>query len=256
LSKDKVKPKKYLGQHFLKDENIARKIAELPLNCGYNGPLLEIGPGMGVLTKYILPNHSLTLCEIDSESVVYLKKHYPQVPIIEGDFLRLNIHDYYQEPFGVIGNFPYNISSQIIFKILDDKEMVPFACGMFQREMAKRIASPHGSKEYGIISVLTQTYFDVTYHFTVDEGVFQPPPKVKSGVISLKRIAKPDILDEKLFKNIVKTAFNQRRKTMRNSLRGLVADVEFLKDEIFNKRPEEISVSQFHQLSNQIFNLR
>ncbi len=240
----------------MKDENIARKIAELPISCGYNGPLLEIGPGMGVLTKYISPNHALTLCEIDTESVVYLKKHYPNIPIIEGDFLRLNVLDYYQEPFGVIGNFPYNISSQIIFKILDDKDIVPFACGMFQREMAKRIASPHGSKEYGIISVLTQTYYEVTYHFTVDEGVFQPPPKVKSGVNSLKRISNPDILDEKLFKNVVKTAFNQRRKTMRNSLRGLVADVEFLKDDIFNKRPEEISVAQFHQLSNQIFNLR
>ncbi|MBI3234052.1 MAG: 16S rRNA (adenine(1518)-N(6)/adenine(1519)-N(6))-dimethyltransferase RsmA [Bacteroidetes bacterium] len=256
MSTDKVKPKKYLGQHFLKDENIAQKIAMLPKECGYDGPLMEIGPGMGVLTKYILNEHELTLCEIDSESVVYIKKHYPDLKVIEGDFLQLNLNDYYQEPFGVIGNFPYNISSQIVFKILDNKELIPFACGMFQREMAQRIASIHGSKEYGIISVLTQTYYEVKYHFTVSEGVFQPPPKVKSGVISMKRIPNPNILDEKLFKNVVKTAFNQRRKTMRNSIRSLITDPEFLKEEIFNKRPEELSVAEFHELSNQIFKLR
>ena len=261
-----VRAKKYLGQHFLKDLNVARKIAETLTE----GPVLEIGPGMGVLTQFLLqnPNIDLTAIEIDRESVAYLHEYYPKLKLIEGDFLKLNLNEVFPtDSFSVIGNYPYNISSQIFFKVLEYRERIPVCSGMIQKEVAERLASKPGKKEYGILSVLLQAYYNIEYLFTVDEYVFAPPPKVKSAVIRCTRNERQSLgCDEELFKQVVKTAFNQRRKQMRNSLRveslklkverSWIDDSEKLKefysDPIFNKRPEQLSVEEFIELTLKI----
>ncbi len=252
-----VRAKKHLGQHFLKDQEIARRIAEsLPLREA--SPVLEIGPGMGVLTKYLLQNPLINLraVEIDSESVVYLHQHFPQLEVIEGDFLQMDLNKLYDGKFSVIGNFPYNISSQILFKVLDYKDKIPNVAGMLQKEVAERIASKPGKKAYGILSVFMQAYYHVEYLFTVSEQVFDPPPKVKSAVIRFTRneVEKLDC-DEKLFRTVVKTAFNQRRKTLRNSLKPLVEkDNPMYADTLFDKRPEQLDVQSFVHLTNLVEN--
>ncbi len=247
-----VKAKKFLGQHFLTDLSIAQRIADTVSE--YQGtPVLEIGPGMGVLTQFLL-QHDLKVVELDSESVAYLNVSYPQLAgrIIEDDFLKLDLkHTLGEGKMVIIGNYPYNISSQIFFKVLDYKDQVTCCSGMLQREVAQRIAAPPGSKTYGILSVLLQAWYDVEYLFTVDEHVFNPPPKVKSGVIKLVRNKVTDLgCDEKLFKTIVKTSFGMRRKTLRNSLRSLFAkESKALDDAIFLKRPEQLGVSDFVRLT-------
>ena len=250
-----VRAKKFLGQHFLKDLSVAQRIAEtIP-----SGRVLEIGPGMGVLTQYLLknPNLQTTAIEIDRESVAYLKEWYPELHLIEGDFLKLDLNVIYPDgEFCVIGNYPYNISSQIFFKVLDYKDRIPICSGMIQKEVAERIASKPGKKAYGILSVLLQAYYDIEYLFTVDEHVFNPPPKVKSAVIRMTRNTRQVLdCDETLFKNVVKTAFNQRRKQMRNSLMGIVGkENPLLNDPIFTKRPEQLSVEEFISLTQLIQN--
>lgn len=250
-----VKAKKNLGQHFLTDLSVAQRIADTLLDYRET-PLLEIGPGMGVLTQYLIADgHDLKVVELDTESVEYLNEHYPELDgrIISADFLKLNLTEIFGDrEFCVIGNYPYNISSQILFKILDYKDQVPCCSGMFQREVAQRVAAPPGSKTYGILSVLLQAWYDIEYLFTVPEHVFNPPPKVKSGVIKLTRNSVTDLgCDEKLFKTVVKTSFGQRRKTLRNSLRSMVQnDAEILQNPIFAMRPEQLSVAQFIELTN------
>ena len=220
----KVRAKKHLGQHFLKDLGIARDIAH-SLSLNNYSKVLEVGPGMGVLTQFlILLDTETFVIEIDKESVSYLKKHYPELDnhLIEGDFLKLPLQEIFKEPIAIIGNFPYNISSQILFKAIDHKDLIPEIVGMFQKEVAERVVSPPGSKKYGITSVLLQCYYDAEYLFTVDETVFDPPPKVKSAVIRLKRNNRDKLdCDEKKFIQVVKTAFSQRRKTLRNALKSL-----------------------------------
>lgn len=247
-----VKAKKYLGQHFLNDLGIAQRIADTITPTEIT-PVLEIGPGMGVLTQFLLrnPNIDLTAIEIDTESVSYLKSHFPQLKLIEGDFLKLDLSSLFNgKEFCVIGNYPYNISSQIFFKVIENRDRIPVCSGMIQKEVAERIAARHGSKTYGITSVLLQAYYDIEYLFTVNENVFTPPPKVKSAVIKMTR-KKENIVqfDEKLFFKVVKTAFNQRRKTMRNSLKSLLPNCD-LNYEIFNLRPEQLSVVDFIELTN------
>lgn len=249
-----VKAKKSLGQHFLTDLSIAQRIADTM--CDYIGsPLLEVGPGMGVLSQFLLDaGHDLTVVELDSESVTYLNDKFPQLRerIIEHDFLKLNLQKLYGDRhFNIIGNYPYNISSQIFFKVLDYKEQIDCCSGMLQREVAQRIAEPPGSKTYGILSVLLQAWYDIEYLFTVDEHVFNPPPKVKSGVIRLKRNNVTDLgCDERLFKTIVKTSFGQRRKTLRNSLRGLLPkDSPLLSEQIMAMRPEQLGIEEFVKLT-------
>ena len=250
-----VRAKKALGQHFLTDLSVAERIA-LTVSEYKHLPLIEVGPGMGVLTQFLLQNgHDLKVVELDSESVRYLSQCYPQLDgrIIEADFLKLDLAEVTGQPqFVVIGNYPYNISSQILFKVLDYKEQVACCSGMFQREVAQRIAAPPGSKTYGILSVLLQAWYDIEYLFTVDEHVFNPPPKVKSGVIKLVRNEVKQLdCNERLFKTIVKTSFGQRRKTLRNSLRSLLPkDSPVLESDIFRQRPEQLSVSDFIQLTN------
>lgn len=260
-SKTDVKAKKHLGQHFLTDLTIARKIVEgLSLKESYQ-KVIEIGPGMGVLTQFLIENNDYQsyLIDIDSESIVYLKKHFSKIEdnIIEGDFLNMDLQLIAQnKPFAVIGNFPYNISTQILFKILDYKDQIPEMVGMFQKEVAERVASLPGSKAHGITSVLIQAFYDVEYLFTVDENVFNPPPKVKSGVIRLVRNKKTKLeCNETLFKTIVKTAFNQRRKTLRNSIKPFIAD-QHKEDEIFSKRPEQLSVEEFIALTSLLDNTK
>ena len=250
-----VRAKKFLGQHFLKDLSVAQRIAETITS----GRVLEIGPGMGVLTQYLLknPNLQTTAIEIDRESVAYLKEWYPELHLIEGDFLKLDLNIIYPDgEFCVIGNYPYNISSQIFFKVLDNKDRIPICSGMIQKEVAERIASKPGKKAYGILSVLLQAYYDIEYLFTVDEHVFNPPPKVKSAVIRMTRNNRQELgCDEALFKTVVKTAFNQRRKQMRNSLMGIVGKENLLlNDPIFTKRPEQLSVEEFISLTKLIQN--
>ncbi len=250
-----VRAKKFLGQHFLKDLSVAQRIAETITA----GRVLEIGPGMGVLTQYLLKNSNLqtTAIEIDRESVAYLKEWYPELHLIEGDFLKLDLNIIYPDgDFCVIGNYPYNISSQIFFKVLDHKDRIPVCSGMIQKEVAERIASKPGKKAYGILSVLLQAYYDIEYLFTVDEHVFNPPPKVKSAVVRLTRNNRQQLdCDEALFKTVVKTAFNQRRKQMRNSLMGIVGkENPLLSDPIFTKRPEQLSVEEFISLTKLIQN--
>ena len=250
-----VRAKKALGQHFLTDLSVAERIA-LTVSEYKHLPLIEVGPGMGVLTQFLLQNgHDLKVVELDSESVRYLSQCYPQLDgrIIEADFLKLDLAEVTGQPqFVVIGNYPYNISSQILFKVLDYKDQVVCCSGMFQREVAQRIAAPPGSKTYGILSVLLQAWYDIEYLFTVDEHVFNPPPKVKSGVIKLVRNEVKQLdCNERLFKTIVKTSFGQRRKTLRNSLRGLLPkDSPVLESNIFRQRPEQLSVSDFIELTN------
>lgn len=249
-----VKPKKSLGQHFLTDLSIAEAIADTL--ASYKGmPVLEVGPGMGVLTRFLLDKgHDLTVVELDPESVEYLQEHFPELRdrIVAKDFLKLDLAQLYEGPFCVIGNYPYNISSQIFFKILDYKDRIPCCSGMIQKEVAERMAAPPGSKTYGILSVLLQAWYDIEYLFTVPEHVFNPPPKVKSAVIRMTRNQVDQLgCNERLFKQIVKTAFNQRRKTMRNSLRSLVGkECEVLSDPIFDERPERLSVERFIALTN------
>lgn len=254
MAKDyQVKAKKYLGQHFLNDENIAKKIADTLILNGYKN-VLEIGPGMGVLTKYLLQKDITTyVIEIDSESVEYLKANFLNLAprIIEKDFLKYNLNDIFkEEPFAVIGNFPYNISTQIVFKVLEMRNQIPEFSGMFQKEVAQRICEKEGSKKYGILSVLSQAFYEAEYLFTVPPQVFSPPPKVESGVLKLTRKENYALLcDEKLFFKVVKTAFQQRRKTLRNSLKTFNLSDNLREDVIFGRRPEQLGVSEFVKLT-------
>ena len=248
-----VRPKKSLGQHFLKDFSVAERIAGV-LSAFPDLPVLEVGPGTGVLTQFLLKNkHDLTVVELDKDSVEYLNKHYPELKdrILEADFLKLDLNDLFAGKFCVIGNYPYNISSQIFFKVLDYKDKVPCCAGMLQKEMAERIASPPGKKAYGIISVLLQAWYDIEYLFTVEPEVFDPPPKVRSAVIRITRNSRTELgCDESLFKTVVKTAFNQRRKTLRNSLKSLLEkDIIDTSLPVFNRRPEQLSVDEFVELT-------
>lgn len=272
-----VRAKKSLGQHFLTDLSVARQIADAlivpdkPADDGSQAvpgrtDVLEVGPGMGVLTQYLLqrPELNLKMVEIDRESVDYLLVNFPQVngSLIEADFLKLRLENFFSGDFCVIGNFPYNISSQIFFKILDYKDSVPQVVCMIQKEVAERIAEKPGTKTYGILSVLLQAWYDIEYLFTVGEGAFNPPPKVKSAVIRLTRNSRTSLgCDESLFKTVVKTSFNQRRKTLRNSLKPLILDkaaregwsVEqaeaFVSDPVFSLRPERLGVEDFIALT-------
>ncbi|MBK5209771.1 MAG: 16S rRNA (adenine(1518)-N(6)/adenine(1519)-N(6))-dimethyltransferase RsmA [Flavobacteriaceae bacterium] len=253
-----VRAKKHLGQHFLKDEQIAQNIADSLTEKDYNN-VLEIGPGMGVLTKYLLKKKlKVHVIEIDTESVEYLKANYLNLAdrIISKDFLKINLSDYFgDEQVAIIGNFPYNISTQIVFKTLENRHQIPEFSGMFQKEVAKRIAEKEGSKVYGILSVLTQAFYDVEYLFTVPPTVFNPPPKVESGVIRLTRKKNFTLpVNEKLFYTVVKTAFNQRRKTLRNSLKTLNLSDILREDPIFAKRPEQLSGQEFISLTSKIEN--
>ncbi len=251
-----VRAKKHLGQHFLKDESIAEKIANSLSFNGYKD-VLEIGPGMGMLTKYLLKKDITThVIEIDSESVEFLQANFLNLAprIIEKDFLKINLKDFFGDnQIAIIGNFPYNISTQIVFKTLENRHQIPEFSGMFQKEVAKRIAEKEGSKVYGILSVLTQAFYDVEYLFTVPPSVFNPPPKVDSGVIRLTRKKNYTLpVDEKLFFRVVKTAFNQRRKTLRNSLKTFNLSDKLREDTIFALRPEQLSVNSFIELTVKI----
>ena len=250
-----VKPKKFLGQHFLKDLNVAQGIADTVDACP-GLPVLEVGPGMGVLTQFLLSKgRKLKVVEVDYESVGYLREAYPELEddIIEDDFLKMNLARLFDgQPFVLTGNYPYNISSQIFFKMLDNKELIPCCTGMIQKEVVERIAAGPGSKTYGILSVLIQAWYKVEYLFTVHEHVFNPPPKVKSAVIRMTRNDTRDLgCDEKLFKQVVKTTFNQRRKTLRNSIKPLVGkDCALTQAPLFDRRPEQLSVQEFVELTN------
>ncbi|AZB23071.1 16S rRNA (adenine(1518)-N(6)/adenine(1519)-N(6))-dimethyltransferase RsmA [Kaistella haifensis] len=249
-----VRAKKHLGQHFLTDENIAQKIVE-GLSLENYKKILEVGPGMGVLTKYLLEKEAeVFVAEIDTESVAYLKNHYPKLQEnhFTGDFLKINIAETFGDQIAVIGNFPYNISSQILFKIIDFYENVPEMVGMFQKEVAERTAAVPRTKDYGILSVLVQALYDVKYLFTVHEYVFNPPPKVKSGVIRLTRNPKSGLAgNEILFKKIVKAGFNQRRKKLSNSLKVLEIPESLKNHPFLDKRAEELSVEDFISFTNE-----
>ena len=251
-----VKAKKHLGQHFLKDDSICDNIANQLTGHGGYSKILEIGPGMGALTKSLLklPDSDVYVMDIDKESIVYLHENFKELStnnkIIDGDFLKIDLKEIFGDAsFAVAGNFPYNISTQILFKVLEYRDQIPEVVGMFQKEVAERIAHPPGTKAYGILSVFLQAYYDISYCFTVDEDKFIPPPKVKSGVIHLTRnkVEKLDC-DEKLFRNVVKTAFNQRRKTIRNSVKSMTGDRDTSLP-IFDKRPEQLSVNEFVELT-------
>ncbi len=287
-----VRPKKNLGQHFLTDLNIASAIADTVDACP-DIPVLEVGPGMGVLTQFLMQKpRPLSVVEIDRESVAYLKgtlfrgnegteargrensteiqdikvisrtpvPPYPRTPeLIEGDFLRMDLHQLFDgKPFVLTGNYPYDISSQIFFKVIDNKDLIPCCTGMIQREVAQRMEAKPGTKAYGILSVLIQAWYDVEYLFTVDENVFDPPPKVKSAVIRMTRNKVQDLgCDEKLFRRVVKTVFNQRRKMLRVSLRQLftkdtMPDSSFFSQDIMTMRPEQLTIPQFVELTNQV----
>lgn len=250
----KVRAKKHLGQHFLKDLSIARSITDALSGEDYNH-VIEVGPGMGVLTQYLMTKDLIThVIELDRESVSYLQAEYPQLSqrIYPTDFLKLNLKSITDQPFALIGNFPYNISSQILFKALDYKDQIPEIVGMFQKEVAERVASGPGNKKYGIISVLLQAYYDIEYLFTVNEDVFDPPPKVRSGVIRLRRNDKKKLnCNEKFFKQVVKQSFSQRRKTLRNSLKPIIGKSGF-EDPLLKLRAERLSVKDFVYLTNQL----
>ncbi len=252
-----VKPKKFLGQHFLTDLKVASNIADTVDACP-DIPVLEVGPGMGVLTQYILKkDRPFKVVEIDRESVPYLQEHFPELGdnIIEADFLQLDLNTVFDgKPFVLTGNYPYNISSQIFFKMVEHKELIPCCTGMIQKEVAERMAAKPGSKTYGVLSVLIQAWYDVEYLFTVHENVFNPPPKVKSAVIRLTRNKKENLgCDEALFRRIVKTVFTMRRKMMRNGMKQIVGkDSPLLNDPIFNLRPEQLSVEEFINLTNRV----
>lgn len=252
-----VKPKKFLGQHFLKDLKVAQDIADTVDACP-ELPVLEVGPGMGVLTQYLLPKQRpLKVVELDYESVAYLREAFPQLEdnIIEDDFLKMNLTRLFDgKPFVLTGNYPYNISSQIFFKMLENKDLIPCCTGMIQKEVAERMAAGPGSKTYGILSVLMQAWYKVEYLFTVHEHVFNPPPKVKSAVIRMTRNDTKQLgCNEALFKQVVKTTFNQRRKTLRNSIKPILGkDCSLTQDPLFDKRPEQLSVQQFIELTNMV----
>ena len=261
MSPVKVKPKKALGQHFLTDLNVAERIART-LDSAPELPVLEVGPGMGVLTQFLLAHgRDVKVVELDSESVEYLRANFPKLAdedrIVEADFLRLNLREVMGDAeFAVIGNYPYNISSQIFFHILDFREQIPLCSGMLQREVAERLAAIPGTKARGILSVLLQMWYDVEYLFTVSEGVFNPPPKVKSGVIKLTRNQRVDPgCDPDLFKKVVKTTFGQRRKTIRNSIRAIAPDFP-ASHPLAGMRPEQLTVEQFISLTNDVNALR
>ncbi|EGQ20277.1 16S rRNA (adenine(1518)-N(6)/adenine(1519)-N(6))-dimethyltransferase RsmA [Prevotella pallens] len=254
-----VKPKKNLGQHFLTDLNVAKRIADTVDTCP-NIPILEIGPGMGVLTQYLVEKHrDVKAVEIDKESVAYLNEAFPILHdnIVGADFLQMNLEDIFSgKQFVLTGNYPYDISSQIFFKMLDNRDLIPCCTGMIQREVALRIAAQPGNKTYGILSVLIQAWYDVEYLFTVDEDVFNPPPKVKSAVIRMTRnnVSKLNC-DEILFKRLVKTVFNQRRKMLRVSLRQMIpnkAHKNFYEQDVMTKRPEQLTIAQFVELTNMV----
>jgi 16S rRNA (adenine1518-N6/adenine1519-N6)-dimethyltransferase len=249
-----VRAKKHLGQHFLNDENIAKKIVDSLLEVDKDTTVMEIGPGTGVLTKYLIAELKTNFyaLDVDRDSVPYLQQHYPEVAdhILLQDFLEFDIKQVIKGKFNVIGNFPYNISSQILFKVLEYRNDVQFVVGMFQKEVAMRFAEKPGTKTYGIISVLLQTYYDIEYLFTVHENVFTPPPKVKSGVIRLTRNKRTSLpCNEDLFTKVVKTTFNQRRKTIRNSIRPIINIPDDELPPVFQKRPEQLSVEQFIELT-------
>ena len=253
-----VRPKKNLGQHFLIDLSIAKRIADTVDACP-ELPVLEVGPGMGVLTQYLMEKpRPVKVVEIDTESVEYLNEHFPRLRenILGEDFLRMNLNKVFDgKQFVLTGNYPYDISSQIFFKMLDNKDLIPCCTGMIQREVAQRMASAPGNKAYGILSVLIQAWYDVEYLFTVDENVFNPPPKVKSAVIRMTRNEVTDLgCDEQLFKRVVKTVFNQRRKMLRVSLRqifsGREVSPDFYQHEMMTRRPEQLSVAEFVDLTN------
>jgi 16S rRNA (adenine1518-N6/adenine1519-N6)-dimethyltransferase len=255
---DSVRAKKQFGQHFLTDENIAQAIVDSLSPVSNCHIVLEVGPGTGVLTKYLIQRSDFQtyVIDIDRDSIAYLKKHFPALEsrIMEGDFLGLDLSSLFKnKPFAVIGNFPYNISTEILFTILEHKNLVPQVVGMFQKEVAERIAAKPKNKTYGITSVLLQAFYDIEYLFTVHEHVFNPPPKVKSAVIRLKRNAVQHLdCDEKLFKQIVKAGFNQRRKTLRNSIKAFRLKPEFLTHPYLSRRAEELSVDDFVALTNMI----
>ncbi len=256
-----VRPKKNLGQHFLTDLNIAKRIADTVDACP-DIPVLEIGPGMGVLTQFLVEKpREVKAVEIDDESVRYLNEKYPKLHdnIIGDDFLKMDLRQVFDgKAFVLTGNYPYDISSQIFFKMLDNKELIPCCTGMIQREVALRIASKPGSRQYGILSVLIQAWYDTEYLFTVDENVFNPPPKVKSAVIRMTRNGVEDLgCDETLFKRVVKTVFNQRRKMLRVSLKPLfnkemMPSPEFFANDMMTKRPEQLAVADFVELTNRV----
>lgn len=266
-----VKPKKFLGQHFLTDLGIARDIADTVDACP-DLPVLEVGPGMGVMTQFLVEKpREVKVVEIDFESVAYLRQHFPKLEynIIEDDFLKMHLeHTFDGKPFVLTGNYPYNISSQIFFKMLEYKDLIPCCTGMIQKEVAERMAAHPGTKAYGILSVLIQAWYTVDYLFTVHEHVFNPPPKVKSAVIRMTRNDTSALgCDEKLFRRVVKTTFNQRRKTLRNNIRPLLAELDqaaqqngkpvpdhttLLSDALFNLRPEQLSVQEFISLTNRV----
>lgn len=246
-----VRAKKHLGQHFLRDESIAKRIVDGLTTMEL--PIIEVGPGTGVLTQFLIDKPDFYAAEVDTESVEFLRETYPQLrgKLLEGDFLKMNLKHYFEGKFSIIGNLPYNISSQIFFKVLEYKDQVDEVVCMIQKEVAQRIAEPPGTKTYGILSVLLQAYYDIEYLFTVHEHVFDPPPKVKSAVIRLKRnnVAQIDC-DDKAFFRVIKMAFGQRRKTLRNSLKPLLANrTEIAELEIFNLRPERLGVQEFVYLT-------
>jgi len=251
-----VKAKKHLGQHFLKDESIAKKIADTLTQDTYKN-VLEIGPGMGVLTKYLLEqNLEIIAMELDQESVIYLNKHFKNknLSVISADFLKFDLEKFFNgEPYAITGNFPYNISTQIVFKTLEMRDQIPEFAGMFQKEVAQRICEKKGSKVYGILSVLTQAFYEAEYLFTVPPEVFNPPPKVDSGVLRLRRKENYSLpCDEKMFFRVVKTAFQQRRKTLRNSLKSFNFSDNLKEDTIFDLRPEQLTVEQFIEITQKI----
>jgi 16S rRNA (adenine1518-N6/adenine1519-N6)-dimethyltransferase len=253
-----VKPKKHLGQHFLINVGVAQKIAQSLTGHGDYKLLLEIGPGTGALTKHLIPleQFELWLSEIDDESVEFLNLTYPHLSsrILGSDFLQLDLEAQFHQPVGIIGNFPYNISSQILFRVFDQKDLVPEVVGMFQKEVAQRIASGPGTKDYGILSVLLQAFYNIEYLFSVSEGSFNPPPKVKSGVIRLRRNDVKELeCGQRAFVNVVKTTFNQRRKTIRNSARSLCSPSSEVNNPLFDRRPETLSVAEFVTLTKLIF---
>lgn len=250
-----VRPKKHLGQHFLTDLNIAQNIAGALTGVDYQD-VLEVGPGMGALTQYLLQTkHTIHAIEVDNESVDYLNTNFPKLQpnLIFGDFLKCNLAKDFPSPLAIIGNFPYNISSQILFKTIENRKQIPEFVGMFQKEVAERICEPPGSKAYGILSVLTQSFYDTEYLFNVNRFVFDPPPKVASAVLRLRRKETIDLnCDERLYFRVVKTAFQQRRKTLRNSLKTFSLSTNLKEDTIFGQRPEQLGVSDFVRITNLI----
>ena len=254
---DSIKPKKFLGQHFLTDLSVAQRIANT-VDAYPDIPILEVGPGMGVLTQYIIPKQRpFKVVEIDFDSVPYLHEHFPELGdnIIEGDFLKMDLQEVFDgKPFVLTGNYPYNISSQIFFKMVENRDLIPCCTGMIQKEVAERMAASPGGKTYGVLSVLIQAWYDVEYLFTVHENVFNPPPKVKSAVIRLIRNNKQTLgCDEQLFRRIVKTVFTMRRKMMRNGMKQILGkDSPMLADPMFTKRPEELSVQDYVDLTNRV----